>query len=149
MIRLWTLWMAILMHMLWGVILLASKEVENQVFIYRLRDWCNCSGGTIGIILIMVSVLAVVGLIVNGKRQSISLILIFPQTVLLLLHAGFSILSIVDGETPIGGEYDCNVLLMTFLPVILIAVLQIITLVEYHWRLSEYKTLEKMRELNK
>ena len=79
----WIVWYAIILHIVWGIVLLLSGVPTRITAIYALNEVVN-NHVVLGLIMIIAGVLACVG-IYSHKTDIKTLVLVLPQQFLLIM----------------------------------------------------------------
>lgn len=133
MIKLWIVWVGVLVHIIWGLMCIIGDNATNSTIIVNITDWLYGNCTITGIVLIVVGLMTLTALLLNGRMKTYSLLLTAPQQFFLVVHAGYAIESLILEESGTGAYYPWDLLMMVHAPVILLAIFHNLAIINHHW----------------
>lgn len=119
----WIMWYAIVLHWIWGVILLISRTPLNITAINPMIHLHLVSPEGAGAFYLAVSFLAFIGLF--AAPRAVSLLLLLPQQLALIVSAYGAIVSMALGTFADGTIRDRAFLIADQSPVVIICLMHI------------------------
>lgn len=130
----WMLWWAVGLHFIWGWALLVRPTAGNlTVFVglNRLVTDVGISSTILGLFLIVASLLAAAGLLLEGKIPRLALVSLLPQYALLLIALLSDLEVVVTAKNPATGQYVDRVLIISIIgPLMWAAILHTFAILE-------------------
>lgn len=126
------IWWAILVHIVWGTVLLIDPSIAPLVILVGLH-WILALGvpiATVGCVLIAAAILSTIGLVLDNKlSRRTGLLLLMPQYTILIAAFISDLQSIVIGQVS-GREVDHLILFTVLAPILIAALLHSLAIIE-------------------
>ena len=118
----WVIWLAISLHLLWGVLILTSGPIVTQITAIHTSVTLFHSVRLTGCLYLLVALLSMLGLLFENRRGlSLQLLLLLPQQLLLMLSALGACQVIYFSRFATGELYPRSFLIADQAPAILVA----------------------------
>lgn len=119
----WVLWYAIVLHWLWGVLLLSSDAPQGITAIAASAHMGLASGQHLGILYLAVAFLSFMGL---AAPRGVNLIMFIPQQVVLVISAMGALRAMATGTFADGVVRPIPFLIADQAPIVMLAICHVI-----------------------
>lgn len=120
------IWYGAILHLVWGLMLMASPTVLGVTAVNSILSFGIINANTAGAFYILVALMALIGLNSTRKRD---IILLIPQSLLLLLSAYGAINAMILGQFADGVVRPFQFLIADQSPAVITAILHMVAVV--------------------
>ena len=122
MLNRWCIWIGVMMFIVWGIVIIIDPRAADSVSVWNLRDYLGISALQSAIAFILTALSTVLGILINGNRPKTTVLLLFPQLLLLLWVAAFTIKTCAfDEMTPSGYAVEHGLYVVSMISTPLVA----------------------------
>lgn len=143
----WIIWVAIILHYLWGILLVIDpfRSASMATNISGVDRWLPFEGLAVGLLFIVVATMALYGMWTFSRFNIKSMLLMLPQQLLMIVSAGASIEVIIQvaktGYHTLGAPVTIEYTIAIMSTTVVLAILHNIAILEKYlgvalWTLS-------------